>query len=73
MSDNRAYDTLSSIYKTLIDVWIKREVRSNKGGDDPELYQRLSDFSLDFALELFNNRDQSTNMRMSREISRFYK
>lgn len=73
LSDNRAYDTLSSIYKTLIDVWIKREVRSNKGGDDPELYQRLSDFSLDFALELFNNRDQSTNMRMSREISRFYK
>lgn len=68
LSDNRAYDTLSSIYKTLIDVWIKREVRFNKGGDDPELYQRLSDFSLDFALELFNNRDQSTNMRMSREI-----
>ena len=67
LSDNRAYDTLSSIYKTLIDVWIKREVRSSKGGDDPELYQRLSDFSLDFALELFNNRDQSTNMRMSRE------
>ena len=68
LSNNRAYDTLSSIYKTLIDVWIKREVRFNKGGDDPELYQRLSDFSLDFALELFNNRDQSTNMRMSREI-----
>lgn len=68
LSNNRAYDTLSSIYKTLIDVWIKREVRFNKGGDDPKLYQRLSDFSLDFALELFNNRDQSTNMRMSREI-----
>lgn len=68
LTNNRAYDTLYSIYKTLIAVWIKREVRFNKGGDDPELYQRLSDFSLDFALELFNNRDQSTNMRMSREI-----
>lgn len=68
LSNNRAYDTLFSIYETLIDVWIKREVRFNKGGDNSELYQRLSDFSLDFALELFNNRDKSTNMRMSREI-----
>lgn len=67
LSNNRAYDTFSSIYETLIDVWINREVRFNKGGDDPKLQQRLYDFSLDFALELFYNKDQSTNMRLSRD------
>ena len=67
LNSNRSYNTLSSIYKTLIDVWIQREVRFNQGGDDPKLQQRLYDFSLDFAVELFNNRDQSTNMRMSRD------
>lgn len=67
LNSNLIYETLSSIYETLIDVWIKREVRFNKGGDDPKLQQRLYDFSLDFALELFYNKDQSTNMRLSRD------
>ena len=67
LNSNRSYNTLSSIYKTLIDVWILREVRFNQRGDDPKLQQRLYDFSLDFALELFYNKDQSTNMRLSRD------
>ena len=51
----------------MIDVWIKREVRFNKGGDDSELHEKLYEFSINFALELFKNREQSTNMRMPKD------
>lgn len=67
LNSNLTYDTLSSIYETLIDVWIKREVRFSKGGDNSELYEKLYEFSINFALELFRNREQSTNMRMPKD------
>ena len=67
LNSNLIYETLSSIYETLIDVWIKREVRFNKGGDDSELHEKLYEFSINFALELFKNREQSTNMRMPKD------
>lgn len=72
LNSNLTYNTLSSIYETLIDVWIKREVRFNKGGDDPELYEKLYEFSINFALELFINREQSTNMRMPKDSYKIF-
>ncbi len=72
LNSNLTYNTLSSIYETLIDVWIKREVRFNKGGNDPELYEKLYEFSINFALELFINKEQSTNMRMPKDSYKIF-
>ena len=65
--NNQSYSTISSIYQVLIDAWVKREVRFFKGREEPELCDKLYDFSLNFALELFNDREQFTNMRMNRD------
>lgn len=67
ISNNQSYSTISSIYQVLIDAWVKREVRFFKGREEPELCDKLYDFSLNFALELFNDREQFTNMRMNRD------
>lgn len=67
LGSNESYDNLSGIYKALIDAWIKREVRFFSGKEDARLYQKIYEFSLNFALELFANREQSTNMRMRKE------
>ena len=65
--NNQSYSTISSIYQVLIDAWVKREVRFFKGREELELCDKLYDFSLNFALELFNDREQFTNMRMNRD------
>lgn len=64
LESDRDYPSLYDIYTALIEAWIKREVLFIKGVEDDELRRKLYDFSLNFALELFTNRDQSTNMRM---------
>lgn len=65
--NNQSYSTISSIYQVLIDAWVKREVRFFKGREEVELCDKLYDFSLNFAVELFNDREQFTNMRMNRD------
>ena len=67
ISNNQSYSTISSIYEILIDAWVKREVRFFKGREEPELCDKLYDFSLNFALELFKDREHFTNMRMNRD------
>ena len=67
ISNNQSYSTISSIYEILIDAWVKREVRFFKGREEPELCDKLYDFSLNFALELFKDREYFTNMRMNRD------
>lgn len=67
LENNQEYLTLSDIYTALIDAWIKREVRFASGGEDEALCKKLYDFSLHFALELFANRERSTNMRMTKD------
>lgn len=66
ISNNQSYSTISSIYEVLIDAWVKREVRFFKGREELELCDKLYNFSLNFALELFNDREQFMNMRMNR-------
>lgn len=67
LESDQEYITLYDIYTALIDAWIKREVRFFSGEVTPELCEQLYDFSLNFAIQLFVNREQSTNMRMRRE------
>ena len=67
LESNQEYFTLSEIYTALINAWIKREVRFASGGEDAALCNKLYDFSLHFALELFANRERSTNMRMAKD------
>lgn len=67
LESSESYVNLSGIYTALIDAWIRREVRFFSGKEDTELYQKIYEFSLNFALELFANREQSTNMRMRKE------
>lgn len=64
LDSDRDYLSLYDIYTALIEAWVKREVLFIKGVEDDELRKKLYDFSLNFALELFKNREQSTNMRM---------
>lgn len=66
LESDRDYITLYDIYTALIEAWIKREVLFIKGVEDDVLRGKLYDFSLNFALELFKNREQSTNMRMTK-------
>ena len=67
LESDRDYITLYDIYTALIEAWVKREVLFIKGVEDDELRRKLYDFSLNFALELFANREQSTNMRMTKK------
>lgn len=67
LESDQEYMTLYDIYTALIDAWIKREVRFFSGEVTPELCKQLYDFSINFAMQLFVNRGQSTNMRMKRE------
>lgn len=67
LESDQEYMTLYDIYTALIDAWVKREVRFFSGEVSPELCERLYNFSIDFAVQLFANREQSTNMRMRRE------
>lgn len=66
LESDRDYITLYDIYTALIEAWIKREVLFIKGVEDEGLRRKLYDFSLNFAFELFKNREQSTNMRMTK-------
>lgn len=67
LESEQEYMTLYDIYTALIDAWIKREVRFFSGEVTTELCEQLYDFSLNFAMQLFATREQSTNMRMKRE------
>ena len=67
LENDQEYLTLYDIYSALIEAWIKREVLFIKGEENAELNNKLYDFSLHFALELYMNREESTNMRMKRE------
>ena len=67
LENEQEYLSLYDIYSALIEAWIKREVLFMKGEENAELSNKLYDFSLNFALELYTNREESTNMRMKRE------
>lgn len=67
LENDQEYLSLYDIYSALIEAWIKREVLFMKGEENAELSKKLYDFSLHFALELYSNREESTNMRMKRE------
>jgi len=67
LESEQEYMSLYDIYTALIDAWIKREVRFFSGEVTPELCEQLYDFSINFAIQLYINREKSTNMRMKRE------
>lgn len=61
------YTTSLSVYTALINAWIEREVSTCKESERHDMYDKLKQFSIDFAKHLFKARCDKNSMRISKD------